>query len=154
MYWKLSYPIQPDSIHKAKTIVKYFIYKKPDTLQKARQFLLRFYIQKSRHFTLCYSLWIFEVGIFIQKKMTPCVTWRFYIQKARHFAKRKKIWVQKPGHFALREFSLNVWRTSFVSILLVSFSEVTYVWFPSRKLGLFSYQGYIIDCTWTQISWW
>ena len=29
-----------------------YIYKKPDTLQKARQFALRCYSQKSRHFML------------------------------------------------------------------------------------------------------
>ena len=44
-----------------------FILKNPDTLQKARQFLLRFYIQKARHFTLCNFHEKFEVGIYIQK---------------------------------------------------------------------------------------
>ena len=29
-----------------------YIYKKPDTLQKARQFALRFYSQKAGHFSL------------------------------------------------------------------------------------------------------
>ena len=36
---------------KAKKLPYIFIYKKPDTFQKARQFPLRFYIQKAIHFT-------------------------------------------------------------------------------------------------------
>ena len=44
-----------------------FIYKKPDTFQKARQFPLRFYIQKAVHFTLRDFHEIFEVGIYMQK---------------------------------------------------------------------------------------
>ena len=44
------------------------IYKKPDTFQKARQFPLRFYIQKAiLHLTLRDFHEIFEVGIYIQK---------------------------------------------------------------------------------------
>ena len=35
---------------KAKKLLKVFIYKKPDTFQKAKQFPLRFYIQKARNF--------------------------------------------------------------------------------------------------------
>ena len=93
MYWKLSYPIQPDSIHKAKTIVKYFIYKKPDTLQKARQFLLRFYIQKSWRFTLRNLSWKLWSWRLYTKSMTLCVTRRFYIQKSGHLVKNKTICV-------------------------------------------------------------
>ena len=37
---------------KSKQFRNVFIYKKPDTLQKARQFSLRFYIQKAIHLTL------------------------------------------------------------------------------------------------------
>ena len=59
---------------KAKKLPNVFIYKKPHTCQKARQFPLRFYIQKSIHLTLRYFLEIFGVGI--------------YIQKALHFALR------------------------------------------------------------------
>ena len=44
-----------------------FIYIKPDTLQKAGQFALRFYIQKSRHFMLRDFHESFEAVIFIQK---------------------------------------------------------------------------------------
>ena len=36
---------------KAKKSQKVFIYKKPDTFQNARQFPLRFYIQKAIHLT-------------------------------------------------------------------------------------------------------
>ena len=52
---------------KAKKIAKRFIYKKPDTFQKARQFPLRFCIQKAIHLTLRDFHEIFEVGIYIQK---------------------------------------------------------------------------------------
>ena len=44
-----------------------FIHKEPDTFQKARQFPLHFYIQKSIHLTLRDFHEIFEVGIYIQK---------------------------------------------------------------------------------------
>ena len=37
---------------KAKELLNVFIYKRPDTFQKARQFPLGFYIQKAIHFTL------------------------------------------------------------------------------------------------------
>ena len=43
------------------------IHKKLDTLQKSRQFPLRFYIQKAIHFTYGIFHEIFEVGIYIQK---------------------------------------------------------------------------------------
>ena len=45
----------------------FFVYKNPDTFQKARQFPLRFYIQKAIHFTLRDFYEIFEIGIYIQK---------------------------------------------------------------------------------------
>ena len=51
-----------------------FIHKKPDTFQKARQFPVRFYIQKGINSTLRdFSYEIFEVGIYT-KSMTLCVT--------------------------------------------------------------------------------
>ena len=53
---------------KAKKMRNVFIYKKPDTFQKARQFPLRFYIQKATHLTLRDFHRFFEVGIFIQKE--------------------------------------------------------------------------------------
>ena len=52
---------------KRKKIAKRFICKKPDTFQKARQFPLRFLIQKSINLTLRDFHEIFEVGIYIQK---------------------------------------------------------------------------------------
>ena len=52
---------------KAKELRNVFIFKKPDTFQKARQFPLCFYIQKAIHLTLRGFHEIFEVGIFIQK---------------------------------------------------------------------------------------
>ena len=54
-------------IQKAKKLRNVFIYKKPDTFQKAGQFPLRFYIQTSLHLKLRYFNEIFEVGIYIQK---------------------------------------------------------------------------------------
>ena len=52
---------------KSKKIQNVVIYKKPDTFQKARQFPLRFSIQKAIHLTLRDLYEIFEVGIYIQK---------------------------------------------------------------------------------------
>ena len=49
------------------SIAKRFYIQKPDTFQKARQFPLRFYIQKAIHLTLRDFHEIFEVGIYIQK---------------------------------------------------------------------------------------
>ena len=51
-----------------------YIYKKRDTFHKARQFPLHFYIQKAIHLTLRDFHEIFEVGIYIKKSMTLCVT--------------------------------------------------------------------------------
>ena len=51
---------------KVKIITECFIYKKPDTFQKARQFPLSFYIQKAIHLTLLDSHENFELGIYIQ----------------------------------------------------------------------------------------
>ena len=39
-----------------------FVYTNPDTLQKARNFVLRFYIQKSGHLALCNFHGIFKIG--------------------------------------------------------------------------------------------
>ena len=91
-----------------------FIYKKPDTLQKAKQFPLCFFIQKVGHCTLRNFPWKFWVWNLYTKSMTPCFTWRFYIQKARHFAKIKTIcfhflYTKIRTLFALRKFSLNFW---------------------------------------------
>ena len=85
-------------------------YKKPDTFQKSRQFLLRFYIQKAIYLTLRDFHEIFEVGIIYQKHDTlRYVT--FLYTKDRHFAKSKTIcdtfYTQKSGTFALRDFSLS-----------------------------------------------
>ena len=98
---------------KAKKSRNVFLYKKPDTFQKARQFPLRFYIQKAIHLTLRDFHDIFEVGIYIQK------AWHFELrevfiykkldtsQKAKQSAIR--FYIQKSGTFALRNFSLNFW---------------------------------------------
>ena len=52
---------------KAKQLRTVFIYKKPDTLQKSRQFRLRFYIQKAIHLTLREFHEIFEVRTYMQR---------------------------------------------------------------------------------------
>ena len=105
--------MQTSDIKKANKLWNAFVYKNPDTLQKARQFLLRFYIQKARHFTLRDFHENPEVGIFIQK------AWHFVLcdvfiyknpdtsQKSRQFALH--FYIQKVGHFALRDFSCNFW---------------------------------------------
>ena len=58
---------------KSKKNAKRFYIQKPDTFQKARQFPLRFYIQKAINLTLQDFHEIFEVGIY-SKSMTLCVT--------------------------------------------------------------------------------
>ena len=52
---------------KSKKMRNVFIYKKSDTFQKARQFPLRFYIQKAIHLTLRDFHEIFEVFIYKQQ---------------------------------------------------------------------------------------
>ena len=98
-------------IHKKQKLRNVFIYKKRDTFQKARQFPLRFYIQKAIHFTLRDFSWNFWSWHFYWKSMTLCVTWSFYIQKSRHLAKSKTICdtflYEKKRHFASRDFLLN-----------------------------------------------
>ena len=74
MMMKVRHLDHPYSRQKAKKIAKRFIYKKPDTFQKARQFPLRFCIQKAIYLTLRDFHEIIELGI--------------YMQKARHFALR------------------------------------------------------------------
>ena len=48
-------------------LLNVFIYKKPHTFQKARQFPLRFNVQKAIHLTLRDFHENFEVGIYVQK---------------------------------------------------------------------------------------
>ena len=74
------------------------IYTNPDTLQKSRQFVLHFYSQKAKHFTLRYFLMKFLKLAFI------------YIQKAWHFPLRdvfiyrKSDTSKKARQFALWNF--------------------------------------------------
>ena len=63
---------------KAKKLRNDFIYKKPETFQKARQFPLRFYIQKAIHLTLRDFQENFELGIYIKNHDTlPYVTFLY-----------------------------------------------------------------------------
>ena len=54
---------------KGKQLRNVFMYKKPDTFQKARPFMLRFNIQKAIHLMLQEFHEIFDVGIYIQKTL-------------------------------------------------------------------------------------
>ena len=84
-----------------------FICKNPNTNQKARQFPLRYCIQKARNFHFRDFDEIFEVGN-IYKKHDTLRYVTFYIRKAGNFAKIKTICVTflytKSGHAALRDF--------------------------------------------------
>ena len=52
-----------------------YVYKKPDTVQKAGQFVLSFYSQKRVHFTLRDFHEIFEIVVYIYTtSKTLCVT--------------------------------------------------------------------------------
>ena len=80
-----------------------YIYKNPDTMQKARQCALHFYIQKSRHFPLCGFAWNFEIcrgggGCCYLQKTTHFALY-FYMQKIMHFA--LDFYIQKSWHFVL-----------------------------------------------------
>ena len=68
-------------MYKKYDTLRYVMFKKinPDTSQKARQFALRFYLQKSGHFALHDFHRIFEIGrgeggISICKNNALCVT--------------------------------------------------------------------------------
>ena len=67
---------------KVKKLRNVFIYKKPDTFQKATEFPLHFYIQKAIHLTLRDFHEIFEFGIYIQKARIFVLRDIFYIQEA------------------------------------------------------------------------
>ena len=83
------------TVHKTpKKLRNVFIYKKPDTFQKARQFPLRFYIQKAIRLTLRDFHEIFEVGIYTQK------AWNFALRDV--FIYKKLDTSQKPRKIAIR----------------------------------------------------
>ena len=91
--WKLRWLPSPKDnahvyIHKKKKMRNVFIYKKPDTFQKARQSPLRLYTKSHTLDVMGFS-WNFWSWHLYTKSMTLCVTWSLYIQKARHFAKSK-----------------------------------------------------------------
>ena len=74
---------------KWKNVKHLFIHRNPDSLQKARQFPLRLYIQKASHFTLRNFSWKFWSWHLYTKSMTLCVTWHVYMQKSRTLRKKK-----------------------------------------------------------------
>ena len=75
-----------------------FISKKLDNSQKARQFPLRFYIQKAIHLTLGDFHENFEVGIYIQK------AWHFALRDV--FIYKKLDTSQKARQFAIRSYNV------------------------------------------------
>ena len=117
--WKLQWlPSAKNKTHvfytqKAKQLWIVLIYKKPDTFQKTRQFPLRFYIQKARHFMLRDFSWNFQSCHLYTKSMTLCVMWSFIYKKHDTLQKSVQIIIRflytKIRHFALRDFSLNFW---------------------------------------------
>ena len=66
-----------------------YINKKLDTFQKARQFALRFYSQKARHFTLRDFHEFFEIGIYIYEKHDTLRYVTFLYTKSIHFEKAR-----------------------------------------------------------------
>ena len=96
---------------KAKKLPNVFIYKKPDTFQKAGQFPLGFYIQKAIHLTLRDFHENFEVGSYIQKAGHFALSEVFIYKKLDTSQKARQLgirfYIQKSGTCALRDFSLN-----------------------------------------------
>ena len=112
--WKLQrLPSSIDNAHvlykqKAKKKLRnVFIYKNPDTFQKARQFPLGFCIKK--RYTLRYGIFMkFWSWHFYAKSMTLYVTWSFIYKKLDNSQKaiqfEIRFYIQKSGHFALLDF--------------------------------------------------
>ena len=96
-------------MYKNQKLRNVFIYKKPDILQTARQFTLRFDTQKARHFTLHDFGEIFEVGILIQK------AWHFVLCDVFIYTNPETS--KKARQFALR-FDTKVWTLCFMPFLI------------------------------------
>ena len=98
---------------KRKKLQNVFTYQNIDTSQKARQFPLRFYMQKESYFYLRGFSWKFWIWYLYTKNVTLWVTWPFYIQKEWHFAKSKTIcaafFYTKARTLCVTQFSLNFW---------------------------------------------
>ena len=103
--WNLRWlPSSKDNAHlyihrKKKQLWNVFIYKKPDTFQKARQFPFHLYIQKAIQLTLRDFHEIFEVGIYIQK------AWHFALRDV--FIYKKLGTSQKARQVAIRFYIQN-----------------------------------------------
>ena len=93
---------------KSKKNSKRFIYKKQDTFQKARQFPLRFYIQKSRLLTLRDFHEIFEIAIYIYKKHDTLRYVTFLYTKSQTLRKKQDnlryVFIYKIRHFCATRF--------------------------------------------------
>ena len=97
-------------VKKSKTLLSIFIYKNPDTLQKARQFALRFFICKKpdtlRHASFSWNFWNFwrGRGIFNNKKNALSLT--FLCTKSQTLS--VTFLYAKTVHFLLRSYIYNL----------------------------------------------
>ena len=90
------------------------IFRNPDTWQKVRQFALRFYLHKAKHFPLSDFSWNFWTWHMHTKSIILCVMWRFYIKKNQSLRKNPDnvcyvFYLQKSWYFALRNSTWNLW---------------------------------------------
>ena len=92
-----------------KNVQDVFIYKNPDTSQKARQFGLSFYVQKAWHFTLRDFHKKIEFGIYIKE------AWQFPLRDV--FIYKNPDTSQKAIQFALR-FYIKIWTLCFTQFLI------------------------------------
>ena len=124
---------------KCKNVFETFIYihKNPDTLLKARQFALRFYSQKSRHFRLRNFHEFFEIGIYIYpKSMTLCVT--------RRFTYKNLDTLQKSRQFALRFFMYTKSLTPCVTQFFIRFLKLASIFIKKVHFALNFYMQNIM----------
>ena len=92
---------------KSKTIAKLFLHKKPYTFQKARQFPLRFYLQKAIHLTLR-DFYEFLKLAFIYKKHDTLRQVTFLYTKSQTLRKKQNnlryVLYTKIRHFCVTRF--------------------------------------------------
>ena len=124
-----------------------FIYKKPKNLQKARHFVLRFYIQKGKHFTLRNFSWNFVNWHVYTKSMKLCVEGCFYIQKPRHLAKIRTIFVlllyTKSLTLCVTQFIWNFWNWQRGRKFVYAKNDALCITFLYAKKNHFALQLYI-----------
>ena len=123
------------------------MYKKPATLKKGRQFLLRFNIKKPRYFMLRNFSWNFWSCLFYTKSMKLCVTWRLYIYRTRHFAKNKTTCVMllysKIRTLCVTNFFIEVLKLVEEGAFLYAKNNALCVYFYAKKIMDFALRFYI-----------